>query len=197
MKSTSKIFNYAKKVSKSGAVVNYTRPDLTRKWLYRVQQKAHDGLGQEASSKLSSLIDYFTSNNGNKVAEINWNYWKQNIRTEGIVDSLKSKNEELGTHEYNVDALAAKSAVTSTKYENYGLFLKYNYAIWMKQYTENLDNMFGAMSIGDPDLVPMQELLSYIPGERENAAGWRETGYTNTCKLLVYYFLFFSSHATL
>lgn len=188
MKATSKLFNYAKKVSKSGAVVNYTRPDLTKKWLYRVQQKAHDGLGQEGSAKLSSLIDYFTQGSNQKLDEINWNYWKQNIRTEGLVEKLKEKNQELDKHSYNIDTLAAKSAISSTKYENYGLFLKYNYAIWMKQYTDNLDTMYGVLSLGDIQMVNPHELTSYYQGGTAYVAGWRETGYTNNSKKIIIIF---------
>ncbi len=36
MKSTMNIFKYSKFTSKSGAVVNYTRQDLTAKWINRV-----------------------------------------------------------------------------------------------------------------------------------------------------------------
>jgi hypothetical protein len=41
------------------AVVNYTRNDLTKKWIARIQNKAKDVNAQEAFGKLSSLIDFY------------------------------------------------------------------------------------------------------------------------------------------
>jgi hypothetical protein len=85
----------------------------------------------------------------------------------------------MSKQQYNVDSLAIKSANSTAKFEVYGLYLKYNYSLWMNQYKDNLNAMYGALSIGDFEMVNTQEHMSYYPGVRENAAGWRETGYTD------------------
>jgi len=179
MKATSKLFKFAKKTSRSGAVVNYTRPDLTNKWLWRIQQKAHDNIGQESYSKLSSLVNFYSKNVDNSSNKIDWDFWRQNIRTEGVVEKIKEKNTELSTKTYNIDALAARSAHTSEKYENYNLFLKYNHDLWRRQYTDNLDALYGLISIGDPTMTAQTEFIDYHPGSRQRAAGWRETGFSD------------------
>lgn len=58
--------NQAKKYARAAAtsVVPYTRTDLTKKWMGRIQAKAKDSHSQETLMKLSSLIDYY-----NKPAE--------------------------------------------------------------------------------------------------------------------------------
>ena len=182
MKATSKLFKFAKKTSRSGAVVNYTRPDLTNKWLWRIAQKAQDSHGQESYSKLSSLVDFYAKNVDMSANKIDWAFWKQNIRTEGVVDKIEEKNKELSGETYNVDALAARSAHTSEKYENYSLFLKYNHDLWRRQYTDNLDALYGLISIGDISMVSTTEMIDYHPGSRQLASGWRETGYSDQSK---------------
>ncbi len=46
------------------AVVPFTRQDLTKRWMGRIQSKAKDSHSQETYMKLNSLIDYY-----NKPAE--------------------------------------------------------------------------------------------------------------------------------
>jgi hypothetical protein len=183
MKATSKLFKFAKKTSRSGAVVNYTRPDLTNKWLWRIQQKAGDSQGVESASKLSSLVDFYAKKVDMSANSIDWAFWKQNIRTEGVVEKIEEKNKELSGETYNVDALAARSAHTSEKYENYSLFLKYNHDLWRRQYTDNLDALYGLISIGDPSMTAQAEFIDYHPGSRQIASGWRETGFSDQCNI--------------
>ena len=178
MRSTMSIFKNIKAASRSkGAVVNYTRQDLTNKWLNRVQAKVSNSQAQEAVSKLSSLIAYYTKPSDSSNEKIDWNFWSQNIRSEGIVNKLKDKLESVKDKTYNVEALAAKSAVVSDKYENVGLFLKYNHDLWMKHYTDNLDALYNSLNVGDWSKLSQVEMFSYAPGAYEVSAGWRETGY--------------------
>lgn len=182
MRPVKQIFSYAKKNSRSGAIIKYTRPDLTQKWINRIQSKAGDAFSQEAVGKLSSLIGYYSKGIGEVAQKVDWDYWRSNIRTEGLVDKLKDKNQELSQHSYNVDSLAEKSVQTSEKYENYGLFLKYNYELWMNQYTTNLNAVYGAMHLGDISYVSQTERLAYLPVINPLSCGWRETGFTNPRK---------------
>jgi hypothetical protein len=195
MRPVKHIFNYAKKNSRSGAVVQYTRPDLTQKWINRIQAKANDAFSQEAVGKLSSLVGYYSKGLGDVAQKVDWDYWRSNIRTEGLVDKLKSKNQELSEHNYNVDSLAEKSVQTSEKYENYGLFLKYNYELWMNQYSCNLNALYGAMHLGDINMVGHSEMLAYLPGINALACGWRETGFTNPRKFFLLTFFYFIRNA--
>ncbi len=171
------IFKYSKLTSKSGAVVNYTRQDLTTKWINRVSSKAPNAAAQDAVSKLSSIVAYYCRPAETTKDKIDWNYWKQNIRTTGVVDKLHDKLEVSKGKTYNVEAVAAKAANTTPKYESVGLYLKYNHDLWMKQYVDNLDALYNAQSIGDFSKIGTSELFQYCQGASELSAGWRETGY--------------------
>ena len=53
---------HANKLARSSgasAVVPYTRQDLTKRWMGRIQAKAKDSHSQETYMKLNSLIDYY------------------------------------------------------------------------------------------------------------------------------------------
>jgi hypothetical protein len=159
------------------SITNYTRQDLTSKWLTRVSAKASNSASQEAVAKLASLVSYYTKPVESSKDKIDWDLWKQNIRTPEIVEKLKSKLEQAYSKSYNVEALASKSVVTSEKYEKVGLFLKFNHELWMKQYTDNLDAYYNALNIGDFSKMHNSEMRAYVPGAAELNAGWRETGY--------------------
>lgn len=55
--------------------------------------------------------------------------------------------------EYNIDSIASKSAIISEKYNNYGLFLKWNHDLWLRQYLENLESLNGAEALGDISML--------------------------------------------
>ena len=75
------------------------------------------------------------------------------MRTEGIVDKLKEKLDEFKTYSYNIDAIAQRSAINSENYDDYGLFLQWNYSLWMQQYTENIRSLNGLEAMGDMTYV--------------------------------------------
>ena len=179
-----KFFKYLDQTTK-GAVINYTRQDLTRKWLHRIQTKSKDQLSTESFAKLSSLVDYYSKSTSSTESPINWEQWKSQIRTEGIVDKLKAKNEELQAQTYNVESLASSSAHNTDQYDKYGLLLRYNYELHMRQYSNNLKALYGLTSIGDLTLIDNLEWPKYKPGIVENVAGWRETGYNHTSIILI------------
>ncbi len=155
--------NYARAAASTG-VVPYSRQDLTKRWMGRIQAKAKDTHSQETLMKLSSLIDYY-----NKPAQVykeylDWSYWKQNVRTEGVVDKIKEKFDEFKTHAYNVDAIAQRSAINSENFDNYGLYLKWNYHLWMTQYLENIKTINGMQALGDMSYVArkLKEIMKYF-----------------------------------
>jgi hypothetical protein len=59
---------------------------LTKKWISRIQAKVKDSASSEAYGKISSLIDYYNKPVAQYTENIDWNYWKDNIRTDGVVD---------------------------------------------------------------------------------------------------------------
>jgi hypothetical protein len=166
-----------KKAFTTAVVPSFAKKDLTKKWLNRVQAKAKDQMSQESFAKLSSLVDYYTKSPQQYDENIDWDYWRTNLRSEGLVDKIMGKYNEFKSFDYNIDHLAAKSAVNSPHYQKYGMLLRYNHDLWMNQYMENLNALHGAMELGDIRYISEHEMFMYNPGIRERVAGWRETGY--------------------
>lgn len=69
------------------------------------------------------------------------------------MDKVKDKYEEFKTHSYNIDAIAQRSAINSENYDDYSLFLQWNYHLWMQQYLENIQTLNGMQALGDMDYV--------------------------------------------
>lgn len=184
MKSSMCLLNKTSRRTFSSAVVPHSsKQDLTKKWLNRIQSKARDQWGQESYSKLSSLVDYYTKPPQDYKENIDWEYWSSNIRSSGVVEKIRNIYNDFKNYDYNVDQLAARSAVNSNKYDEYGLLLRYNHDLWMTQYMENLTALHGALELGDIRYIHEQELFQYSPGIREKAAGWRETGFVVRSKV--------------
>jgi hypothetical protein len=59
--------------------------DLTKKWTNRIHAKIKDGAAAEAFSKVSALVDYYNKPPQQYKEDIDWKYWEDNIRTEGVV----------------------------------------------------------------------------------------------------------------
>jgi hypothetical protein len=56
----------------------------------------------------------------------------------------------------------------------------------MKQYLDNLNTLNGIEALGDISYVTYSEMFNYVPGTRETAAGWRETGNYLRSKVFIY-----------
>ncbi len=75
------------------------------------------------------------------------------MRTEGIVDKIREKFDEFKTYSYNIDAIAQRSAINSDDFDDYGLYLQWNYSLWMQQYLENIKTLNGMEAMGDMSFV--------------------------------------------
>jgi hypothetical protein len=152
MRVSSNVFKSGQSLARSAAtksVVPFARQDLTKRWLGRIQAKSTDTKSQESLMKLSSLVDYYNRPAEPLKENIDWGYWKENIRTAGIVEKISDKFNDYKTQVYNVDSIAQKSAINSERFDNYGLYLKWNYHLWMKQYVENIRTLNGIEALGD------------------------------------------------
>jgi hypothetical protein len=80
--------------------------DLTKKWIQRIQNKVKDAASSEAYGKISSLIDYYNKPPAQYKEDIDWSYWKDNIRTEGVVEKYSYYlNEESKINSMNINLL--------------------------------------------------------------------------------------------
>lgn len=141
----------------------YIGQDLTKKWIQRIQSKVHDSASVESYAKLSSLVDFYNKPAKTFKDDIDWSSWKDQIRTAGVVDKIHAKYENFKKQNYNVDLVAQKSTANSEKYDTHviytilnnikGLFLHWNYSLWMRQYLDNVQSLIGVNALGDIQYV--------------------------------------------
>lgn len=120
MRTTFNRFKSVKSLTRSStAVTNFSRQDLTKKWVQRIQSKVNDSASTEAYSKLSSLVDFYNKPSKSFKDDIDWAQWKDQIRTAGVVEKIQAKYSNFKKSNYNVDLVASKSTVNSDKYDTY------------------------------------------------------------------------------
>jgi hypothetical protein len=127
IKSTNKFTRSGTAVAAYGSKFIYDKqkgPDLTKKWVQRVQSKVHDSASVESYSKLSSLVDFYNKPAKTFTDDIKWDTWNEQIRTAGVVDKIHAKYASFQKSNYNVDLVAQKSTANSEKYDTYVMILK-------------------------------------------------------------------------
>jgi len=109
------------------------------------------------------LVDFYNKPAKTFKDDIDWSSWKDQIRTAGVVDKIHAKYENFKKQNYNVDLVAQKSTANSEKYDTHvidtilnnikGLFLHWNYSLWMRQYLDNVQSLIGVNALGDIQYV--------------------------------------------
>ena len=82
----------------------YVDNELTHKWLNRLRATANNNESREQHSQLAALLDYYNRahDGADKLPTINWDSYRSNIHTEGVVDKIKGKYESFMASEFDV-----------------------------------------------------------------------------------------------
>ena len=80
-------------VSCSELLTSLVDNDLTAKWLARLRQTATTNESREQHSQLWSILDYYNkeATQAKDLPAIDWDHYKKNIHTPGVVDKIKGK----------------------------------------------------------------------------------------------------------
>ena len=63
--------------------------DVIDAWTKTLNSKATTPDGKAVMGQLSSLVSYYNSVKDQESVDIDWNQWKEQIETEGLVDKIK------------------------------------------------------------------------------------------------------------
>ena len=77
-------------------------------WRKILNKKATTPEGKTLMGQLNSLISYFNREAEAETKEINWENWKKEIKTEGLVDKIKKNNEDINHQQYNREEVMQK-----------------------------------------------------------------------------------------
>jgi len=108
-------------------------------WRKILNKKATTPEGKTLMGQLNSLISYFNREAEAETKEINWENWKKEIKTEGLVDKIKKNYEDINQQQYNREEVMQKVfSSESTQFRNMNAELNYHRELWMIYLQDNL-----------------------------------------------------------
>ena len=129
-------------------------------------------------SQLSAILDFFnrTSNGTSDLPKINWDQYKANIHTPGVVDKIQKKYDEFMKTEYLADGAVSKCGVRTEAMKALDVAMHYNYQLWMAHYMMHLEQIETMTNAGDINMMSKMEVLELWPQAQQYTDMQNETG---------------------
>ena len=126
---------------------------------------ANNNESREQHSQLASLLDYYNRphDGASKLPEIQWDSYRSNIHTEGVVDKIKSKYESFMASEFDVGGALGQVGQRSEARKNLDVTMQYNYNLWMVHYLFHLEQIETLHNIGDTNELSKLEMTELFP----------------------------------
>merc|ERR1712166_85357 len=135
-RTTSLLQRGAFNASRSAAPAN----ELTNNWLRRLSATSQTPHAREVHSQLQSVLDYYNiPDRKSGAAEIDWDGYRANIHTPGVVDKLQAKYDAFVETIYTVDSAVARCGGTTEKMQALDVAMKYNFQLYLTHYLGHLD----------------------------------------------------------
>ena len=160
------------------AAVARANNELTTKWLNRLWATASTPMSREKHSQLGSILDYYNkqSTGAEEFAPIDFEWFKKNIHTPGVVDKIEAKYEEFFASEFQVDGAVSRCGHRSELMKKLDVTMTYNHHLWLVHYMMHLDSIETLANIGDPTMLSMQEMGELMPSVDQYNSASQEIG---------------------
>jgi hypothetical protein len=110
------------------------------------------------------------------VPGIDWNTWKSEIATPGLVEKLHKNYEELSKEQYNIDGISKNLVQTRSKeLQELDNELLYHSAVWCNIYTDYTMFLFELEEYGNSNDYLMHENYDFFYGLEANLEELTET----------------------
>lgn len=138
---------------------------MTLKWLNRLRATSNNNESREQHSQLASLLDYYNKphDGASKLAAIQWDSYRSNIHTDGVVDKIKDKYESFMASEFDVAGAVGQTGQRSEARKNLDVTMQYNYNLWMVHYLFHLEQIETLHNIGDTNELSRMEMTELFP----------------------------------
>ena len=129
-------------------------------------------MSREKHSQLSSILDYYNrqSTGAEEYAPIDFDWFRKNIHTPGVVDKIEAKYEEFFASEFQVDGAVSRCGARSELMKKLDVTMTYNYHLWLVHYFMHLDTIETLSNIGDPTMLSMMEMSELMPTQNQYTA---------------------------
>ena len=158
-----------------------------RKWMATMTSKAVSNEAKQQVVALSSLVNFYNKLSPvEQIDPINWEHWKNEIFTEGLVDKVQKNHTALTSEEYNVENVIGQVVSTPSKeLEEITNELFYHGTVWMNAYADYSMFLYELGEYGNPndylmhenydffygleaELEELVETHNYIPGSKDD-----------------------------
>ena len=152
--------------------------ELTTKWLNRLWVTANTPISREKHSQLSSILDYYNkqSTGAEEFEPIDFDSFRKNIHTPGVVDKIEAKYEEFFASEFQVEGAVSRCGNRSELMKKLDVTMTYNYHLWLVHYFMHLDTIETLSNIGDPTMLSMMEMTEMMPSVNLYSSATQEIG---------------------
>ena len=113
--------------------------ELTDNWAQRISKAANTSEGRDNAGQLSGLLELFNRKSTNQGLEApDWDSWRNEINTPGVVDKIKAKYEGFMETTYDVNDAVSRVDTKTAKFDALEVTATYNYVLWMVHYNGHL-----------------------------------------------------------
>ncbi|CAD8186752.1 unnamed protein product [Paramecium octaurelia] len=139
--------------------------DRINKWLQTLSAKANTLESRFYTSQLSSLFNFYSKPSTGAAQEIDWNYWKEQITTEGLVDKVQKGHETLLNKEFDVERICHQVVSSQSKeLEDLENELTFHSAVWSNYYLDQHLALLDLEQYGDRNDYVIHEDYDFYPG---------------------------------
>ncbi|CAK90349.1 unnamed protein product (macronuclear) [Paramecium tetraurelia] len=138
--------------------------DRINKWLQTLSAKANTLESRFYASQLSSLFNFYSKPSTGAAQEIDWNHWKEQITTEGLVDKVQKGHDTLLQREFDVERICHQVVSSQSKeLEDLENELTFHSAVWSNYYLDQHLALLDLEQYGDRNSYVIHEDYDFYP----------------------------------
>ncbi|KAM3128205.1 hypothetical protein pb186bvf_019688 [Paramecium bursaria] len=153
--------------SRNANLASKPAPNFERinQWIATLNAKAFSGESKLYTAQLSSLFNFYSKPNTTQPQSIDWDYWREEINTVGLVDKVHKGYTTLVSQEYDVERICHQVVSSQSKeLEDLESELTYHSAVWSNYYIDQALALQEIQELGDTSSQKIHETYDQFPG---------------------------------
>lgn len=140
--------------------------EKVKRWMANMTSKASTTESRSYVAQLSSVLNFYTRPVSNEAQPtVNWNQWKEQLFTEGLVDKVKQNHDSLKAEEYNVEGVISQIiSAPSKELEEISNELYFHGAVWANAYADYASFLYELQEYGNSNDYLMHENYDFFYG---------------------------------
>ncbi len=166
-KSPSKFLLFLYKAKFSTDLVPYDERkamSLNENWMKKIENTSRSPESLDSLFQLKNLLQWYNRPPGKEVPEIDWDKWKETIKTKGVVEKIEEMYQEFQKEEYSIDEAIERVKSSSDELKNLETLALYNSFIWKLHYMLHISQLESIQILHDFSAISFKEMTGYSQG---------------------------------